>query len=77
MALYFFDCHDGETIYVDDQGIQCRDLAEARYRAVDALPDMARDELPDGDERTFEIRVRDATGKPILRCSLHFNLDWL
>lgn len=76
MALYFFDCLDGDTTYVDDDGISCRDLAEVRYRAVDALPDIARDELPDGDERTFEIRVRDATGKPVFRCWLNFRLAW-
>ncbi len=76
MALYFFDCHDGSTTHVDDQGITCRDLDEVRYRAIDALPDLVRDELPDGDERSFEIRVRDEAGKPVFRCWLTFRLAW-
>ena len=77
MTMYFFDCLDGDNTYRDTVGISCRDLAEVRYRAVDALPDIVRDELPDGDERSFEIRVRDECGKPVFRCWLTFRLAWL
>ena len=76
MALYFFDCHDGESTFTDNQGIVCCDLGEVRHRAIDALPDLVRDALPDGDERNFEIRVRDEAGTLVFRCWLRFSLAW-
>lgn len=40
------------------------------------LPLMARDELPDGDQRTFIVSVRDETGQVVLRAALSFVLDY-
>jgi hypothetical protein len=48
-----------------------------RYAAVDALPDIARDELPDGDNRTMTVKVRDLAGKYLLEASLTVNVRWL
>ena len=72
MALYFFDVFDGKATAIDEIGIDCEDLSQVRYRAVDALPEIARDELPDGDERLFEVKVRNASGEQVFRCSLEF-----
>ena len=76
MARYFFDVFDGTTTAIDEIGIECDDLAEVRYRAIDALPEIARDELPNGDAGLFEIKVRDERGSPLFRCSLAFTSDW-
>jgi hypothetical protein len=40
-----------------------RDRAEAQR----ALPDMAGDALPDGNQRTFVVSVRDEAGQVMLR----------
>ncbi len=59
---YFFDTFDGELWICDEEGIECIDLDDARTRAQAALPDMAKDELPDSSERIMTVRVRDAEG---------------
>jgi hypothetical protein len=38
----------------DLSGIELPDLAAARAEAQRALPDLARDALPDGNQRTFD-----------------------
>jgi hypothetical protein len=46
-----------------------QDLA-ARAEAQRALPDLARDALPDGKQRTFVGNVRDEAGQVVLRARL-------
>ncbi len=77
MNRYFFDIRDGDSVSVDDIGIDCASLEDVRFQAIDALPEIAREELPDGDYRVFEVQVRDATGKPIFTGRLTFELQWL
>ena len=52
------------------------DIEAAKNAAVDALPDMARDELPDGDHRTFLAIVRDEHGRTLVRAEMLFNVTW-
>lgn len=42
----------------------------ARIEAQKALPDLARDALPDGDQKTFIVSVRDEAGQVVLRAAL-------
>ena len=39
-------------------------------RLQKALPDMAKDALPDGNYRTFVVNVRDEAGQTVLRAAL-------
>jgi hypothetical protein len=77
MPRYYFDVDDGTGLTLDPHGIECGSLDAMRYAAVDALPDIARDELPDGDNRTMTVKVRDLAGKYLLEASLTVNVRWL
>lgn len=48
----------------------------ARITALDALPDMARDVLPDGDERLLSVSVRNAHGGVIYHATLTLAGGW-
>ena len=74
MPKYYIDTADGETFIRDEVGYDFPDLQAAKTAAVDALPDMAREELPDGDARTFLAIVRGEVGLPILQASLTFQV---
>lgn len=43
---YFFPTHDGEQLYLDDEGIEARDDSEARSQAIKSLCEMASDRFP-------------------------------
>ncbi|MGE0500876.1 MAG: hypothetical protein AB7I79_04355 [Rhizobiaceae bacterium] len=77
MARYFFDMFDGGSTAIDEIGIDCEGPWQVRARAIEALPEIARQELPDGDQRLFEIKVRDETGSAVFECSLRFTATWL
>ena len=77
MPRYYFDVFDGDHIAQDDSGIDFRDEDEAAEQAVAALPEMAHDELQDGPQRDFWVRVRDESGTCIFVADLKFKADWL
>jgi hypothetical protein len=58
MPLYFIDTDDGDMAIIDDEGMDLPSDYAARIAALQALPDMAREKIPDGDKRTFSARVR-------------------
>jgi hypothetical protein len=70
MPRYFFDTYDGRQFVHDDEGLELESLGTAKAQAQRAVVDMARDELPDGDERTLVVSVRDEAGKEVLRIAL-------
>jgi hypothetical protein len=75
MRLYYFDVHDGETFSADDIGIECAGMDEVPKQAVKALPEMARDELPDGDIRDFAVDARDEAGRRVLKATLSLRVE--
>ena len=77
MPRYYFDIDDGETASEDDEGLELSGLAEARYRAISVLPNIAQEVLPDGDEREFSVIVRDSKGAALFRAALSFRGEWL
>jgi hypothetical protein len=77
MPRYFFDLHDGEYFTQDNTGLLCSSLADVSDQAVSVLPDIARDELPDGPARTFWVRVRHEDGRYIFRASLALVSAWI
>lgn len=70
MPRYFFDTFDGDRLITDSEGIELPDLEQVKAEAQRALPDLARDVLPDGDQKTFIVSVRDEAGQVILRAAL-------
>jgi hypothetical protein len=70
MARYFFDIHDGDHFTPDDIGLELRDLEAAKAEAKKALPDIVKDEMPDGDWRDFAVIVKDESGQGLVRVRL-------
>jgi hypothetical protein len=66
MTRYFFD----ENGARDLNGLELDGPEDARGAALKALPDMARDVLPDGDELTMTVAVREREGPVFFRASL-------
>ena len=73
MTRYFFDENDTH----DRDGLEMAGREQARTQAVKALPDMARDVLPDGDELTLTVTVREADGPVFFRATLTLKCEWL
>jgi hypothetical protein len=71
MPRYYFDEYDGDTVTQDDEGLELDGIEAARAEARKALPDIARDVLPeDGDRRTMVVKVRDEAGKVVITATL-------
>ncbi len=70
LARFFFDTYDGNRLISDPEGIELQSVEMARIEAQKALPDLARDALPDGDQKTFIVSVRDEAGQVVLRAAL-------
>jgi hypothetical protein len=77
MPRFFFDIDDGERIHRDDEGLDFANAELARDNAVSALPDIARDVMPDGQRRDFIVTMRDESGTPMFRASLSLRAEWL
>jgi|EndMetStandDraft_8_1072994.scaffolds.fasta_scaffold1112395_1 uncharacterized protein DUF6894 len=59
MPRFYFDCFDGWEWVRDDVGLECPSLDRALAEAQDALPELARDMLPDGPALSIRVRIRD------------------
>jgi hypothetical protein len=70
LPRYFFDTYDGHRLISDPEGIELKDVETAKAEAQKALPDLARDALPAGDQNTFIVSVRDEAGQVVLRAAL-------
>ena len=73
MPRYFVDFQDGDTVQPDEEGSDLIGFEQARIEAIELLPQVARDELPDGEDRTFIVTVRDASHKALYRATLTFH----
>lgn len=76
MPLYFFDIDDGARKSRDTEGTELPDRQALRREAIGILPDIAREELPDGDRRTFTCSVRDQSGAVIFVADLSLRAGW-
>ena len=76
MPRYFFDTYDGNVFVTDDEGQELESLEAAKVVAQEELPLMARDELPDGDQRTFIVSVRDEAGQVVVRAALSLIVEY-
>lgn len=76
MPLFYFDTYDGDRAVIDDQGLELSGNAAARKAALATLPEMADDKLPDGDQRHFSVKVRDAVGNGVYEADLTLSGRW-
>lgn len=72
MARYYFDVHNSNGYHRDDIGDEFATFAEAREQAQALLPDIAREELPDGETHMIVCEVRDETGRVVYRGRLMY-----
>lgn len=77
MPRFFFDLNDGEREIRDGQGVALPDLQAARDAAISILPDLAREELPDGDRRVFVCKLRDENGTVLFIATLSLVAEWV
>jgi hypothetical protein len=75
MPRFYFDIHDGDDFIPDHEGIDLEGVEDAKVEAVNTLPDMARDGLPEGDSRDFVVTVRDETDRPVWRVRLSLVIE--
>lgn len=76
MPRFFFDTYDGDRFVPDDQGQELSDIETAKLAAQAALPDMAKDKLPDGDQRVFLVSIRDEAGQVAMRIALSLVVEY-
>ncbi|MFI0847783.1 DUF6894 family protein [Mesorhizobium sp. IMUNJ 23232] len=77
MPRYYFDVFDGQALSRDNVGIERDHENNAGEQAVAALREMAHEELIDGIERDFWVKVRDDEGTYIFAADLKFKAGWL
>ena len=77
MPRYFFDIEDGHHHSIDDTGVICTNDEEVRAAAIAALPEIAKEEMADGNDRTIWVNVRDEQGKSVFTASLELKSGWL
>jgi hypothetical protein len=65
MPRFYFDIFDGQNWIRDAEGIECPSVRAAMEQAKSALPDLARDELPDGAALKMMVVVKDEAGQVI------------
>jgi len=70
MPRFFFDSFDGRYFAADEVGQELDSLGAAKAEAQRSVAEMAKDELPDGDHRSFVVSVRDEAGREVLRVAL-------
>ena len=70
MPRFYFDAFDGDKVARDTEGVDLPDLMAARDEAQQALPEIAREVLPDGERRMFACTVRDGDGTALYRVAL-------
>lgn len=76
MSKYYIHTDDGDASYQDSKPFDFVDLQDARRAALSALPDMARDVLPDGDRRTFVVSVENDCGVVAYIATLDLVGEW-
>ena len=77
MPRYYFDLFEDDRLMTDDEGVELRDLYEAREQAQRLLPDITRDVMPDGDSRAFTVLVRCSEKRIRLQATLSMRSVWI
>ena len=77
MPRFFFDFIDGGS-FTDTTGHDLADDRAVRMEAMRALPEIARDAIPqDVDMQTYTVLVSDEHDKPVYSATLIYAGVWL
>ncbi|MBR0825234.1 hypothetical protein JQ596_06785 [Bradyrhizobium manausense] len=77
MTRYYFDLHDDDGLFADEEGLELSSLRAVQTEATRSLVDMARDAMhgsPDLSKRHMAIEVRNEAG-PVMQVRLHFAVE--
>lgn len=78
MPIYYFDTHDGNRLYRDEEGSELRDDEAARVEARKAIGEMAAEDITgEGSRKTITVLVRRADGSEVAQLSIVFTLESL
>jgi len=77
LPTFYFDTFDGVHTNADSEGIECSSRQIVQDQAIDALPDMARELLPDGPNRMFRVDVRNEGGEVVFHATLELQSRWI
>jgi len=78
MPTFFFDLDDGSEVHRDPEGVELKDVLDARLHAASYLAEAARELIPDGGrDRKVEVTVRDAGHGDLLTASVYFAVQVL
>lgn len=77
MSRYYFDIHDG-TSHFDELGTECATLEEVRDQAMRVLPEIAREQTSNGNDRlTYTVLATDEDHRPVYSATLSLTGLWL
>ena len=71
MPRFFFDIHDGEKFTPDRVGLELEGLEAAKK----ALPDIVKEEMPNGDRRDFTVDVKNVARRIVWRVTLSLAVE--
>ncbi len=72
MPRFFFDVRDATGFHRDEFGDEFASFEEARDQAQSLLPDIAREELPNGELHIIACDIRDEADRIVYRGKLTF-----
>ena len=72
MPLYYFDISDSRGLHRDHVGDEFSGFEETRAQAQSLLPDIAREEITDGDLHTVTCDLRDEASRVVYQGELTF-----
>jgi hypothetical protein len=75
MTRYYFDTYDGSTWCTDDEGQEQPTKQQALKLAYEALGDLAKDEVPKGQDGSLLVRLRRGDGSRV-EVSLELRTRW-
>jgi hypothetical protein len=70
MPRYFFDVRADELTETDGVGADLACLDAVEHEVTRGVAEILRGAVPHGAPRSFEVAVRDAAGRPVVRASL-------
>ena len=75
MPKFYFDVDDNGLTDSDQNGIECKDINEAKMEAITAVVAMLRDAVPDGDHHEIIMSVRGEDRSPLMRARAIFDFE--
>ena len=75
MPLYDIHADDG-THATTCEGIELSGPDAVRLAVLSSLPDMARDTIPNGDQRTIRASALDERGRTVYSATLTLDGRW-